>query len=56
MAIFVELLVFAWLSVWIVILCTRCVFVLQSLRGLGGQRQAAATNDSNTENEFEPTS
>ncbi len=56
MAICVELLVVAWLSVWIVVLCIRCAFVVQSLRGLGGQRQPAATNDDNTENEFEPTS
>jgi hypothetical protein len=47
MTTYVELLLVASLSIWIIVLCIRCAFVIQSLRGMGDQRQPAATNDNN---------
>jgi hypothetical protein len=38
MAIFIELLMVAMLSVWIIVLCLRCVLVVRSLRGMAHQR------------------
>ena len=38
MAIFVELLVVAMLSAWIIVLCLRCALVVRSLRGMAHQR------------------
>ena len=39
MAIFVELLLVAMLSAWIIIvLCLRCALVVRSLRGMAHQR------------------
>ena len=38
MAIFIELLMVAILSVWIIVLCLRCALVVRSLRGMAHQR------------------
>jgi hypothetical protein len=38
MAIFIELLLVAMLSVWIIVLCLRCALVVRSLRRMAHQR------------------